>query len=226
MDNNPICPTSTATILACQSISKSFKEHIFELSRIRPEWDIKYATSLRIWIDDIIIKYYSHTSGQLKEEKYQNWHEIMIGAIKYLGTLRATVKVDFKNDKEFKKEFFQKFGYNDFYSDAKNGDHLSTYNLLKTFAGNLDEKTRKKLEDKGDEKSIIDHILDFAEQINAYKECFELMKGNNEVNVYGKKDIDEIYNSIKDICRIAGAYYQFDPDVREKFNFYRVLRNL
>jgi hypothetical protein len=73
---------------------------------------------------------------------------------------------------------------------------------------------------------VIDHILDYAEQINAYKECFELMESNDQVNFYGKKEVEGIYSSIKDICTIAGAYYQFDPDIRDKFNFYHVLRRL
>lgn len=226
MESKSVCPTSTATILACQAVAKSFREHVFELSRIRPEWDANYATSLKIWIDDTINKYYGDTKAQLKNQKYESWHEVMIGALKYLGTLKAIVKVEFRGDKEFKKVFLQKFGFNDFFSDAKDGDHLSTYNLLKTFANNLDAQTRKKIEEKGKCKSVIEHILEYATQINSYKECFELMESNDHVNIYGKKEVEEIYSGIKDICTIAGAYYQFDPDVRDKFNFYHVLRNL
>jgi hypothetical protein len=130
MESKSVCPTSTATILACQAVAKSFKEHVFELSRIRPEWDADYATSLRIWIDDTIAKHYGNAKDQLKNPKYESWHEVMIGALKYLGTLKAIIKVEFKDDKEFKKNFAQKFGFIDFFNDAKDGDHLSTYNLL------------------------------------------------------------------------------------------------
>ena len=58
METLTICPTSTVTILACQKIAKAFKENIYELSSIRKEWEPAYATSLNIWIDDTLEKYY------------------------------------------------------------------------------------------------------------------------------------------------------------------------
>jgi hypothetical protein len=226
MESNSICPTSTATILACKSIAQSFKENIYELARIRNEWDPEYATSLKVWIEDTIDKYYSNSTWMLSEPKYKTWHELMIGALKCLGILRASLKVDFRNDRTFLKEFFEKHGYNEFFSEAKNGDYLSTYNLLKNFAGNINDKTRKKIELKGIEKSIIDRILEYADQLNNYKDCFEVMKSNDGINTYGEKEIEEIYKTVKDICRISVAYYQYEPAIRDKFNFYRVLRNL
>ncbi|MBN2775810.1 MAG: hypothetical protein JXR31_16260 [Prolixibacteraceae bacterium] len=226
METKTICPTRTSTILACKSIARAFKENIYELGRIRNDWDPAYATSLKIWIDDTIEKYYENTNGVLRENKFREWHEIMIGALKYLGILRASVKVDFKDEKEFVKDFFKQHGYDDFFSDAKNGDHLSIYNLLRTFTNNITPETREIIESKGTEKSVIDHILDFAEQVNSHKECIDLMESNDGVNRYGEKEIEEIYTAIKDICRICVAYYQYDPQIRDKFNFYRVLRNL
>jgi hypothetical protein len=47
METATLCPTSTATILACQKIAKSFRENIYELSNIRKEWDPEYAISLQ-----------------------------------------------------------------------------------------------------------------------------------------------------------------------------------
>lgn len=226
MESKSNCPTSTATILACKSIAQTFKENIYELSRIRNEWDPKYATSLKVWIDDTIEKYYNSSTWHLNEPKFKLWHELMTGTLKYLGILRASVKVDFKNDKPFQKEFFEKLGYCEFFSDAKNGDYLSTYNLLKTFASNMDDKTRKKIESKGIEKTIISRIMDYAEQLSAFKDCFEFMKSNDGINTYGEKEIEEIYKTIKDICQISVAYYQYEPVIRDKFNYYRVLRNL
>ncbi|NQU88062.1 MAG: hypothetical protein HQ541_20125 [Mariniphaga sp.] len=226
MEIKSTCPTNTATILACQSIAQSFKENIYELARIRHEWDPDYATSLKIWIDDTIEKYYSNTSGYINEPKFRSWHEIIVGALKYLGILRASIKVDFKDDKPFIKEFLRQHGYDDFFSDAKNGDHLSIYNLLITFANNINEDSRIKIESRGIERSVVDHILDFAGEMNSYKECLELMESNEGVNKYGEKEIEEIYTTVKDICRITVAYYQYDPATRDKFNFYRVLRNL
>lgn len=226
METATACPTSTATILACQKIAKSFKENIFELSRIRDEWDPEYATSLNVWITDTIEKYYAENLDSVYDKKYRDWHEVMVAGLQSLKVLRAALKVDFKNDKSFLKEVFKKLGYSDYFSDAKNGDHLSLYKFLSAFACNLDEDTKQKIIHKGVPESLFDKILETARQIEEYKCCFEALESENELNTYAQKEVAEIYDTIQDICRIAVAYFQFDPVKRDEFNFYKVMVNL
>jgi hypothetical protein len=136
------------------------------------------------------------------------------------------MKVDFKNDKLFLKDFFEKMGYNEYFSDAKNGDHMILFKFLKAFAENLDNETREKIVAKGTVDSIFDKILDSAEKIKEFKDCFEALESENNLNAYGQKEVTQIYSTIQDICRIAIAYYQFDPIKRDQFNFYKVLVHL
>lgn len=226
METLTICPTSTATILACQKIAKSFKENIYELSSIREEWDPQYATSLNIWIDDTIDKYYIKNLDAWDENKYKQWHEIMVAGLQGLKILRASIKVDFKDDKAFLKDFFEKTGYNDYFSDAKNGDHISMCRFLMKFSKNITDETRKKIVSKGTVDSIFTKILTCAKEIKQFEECFEALEGEAKINTYGQKEISEIYKTVQDICRIAIAYYQFDPVKRDQFNFYKTLVNL
>lgn len=226
METMTLCSTSTATILACQKIARSFKENIYELSIARRDWDPEFATSLNVWIEDTIEKHYSESLDVLKDPRYKEWHELMVAGLQHLKLLRASIKVDFKNDKEFLKGFFQKVGYSEFFSDAKNGDHISLYRFLKTFAENLDEETRQIIVSKGTMDSLFDKILMYANQVSDFQDCFVALEGDLELNNYGKKEVAEIYATIQDICRIAIAYYQFDPAIRCKFNYYKVLVNL
>ncbi len=226
METLVACPTSTVTILACQKIAKSFKENVFELSSIRGEWDPDFATSLTIWIDDTIEKHYQEHVDAWDQERYREWHEIMVAGLQNLKILRASMKVDFKNDKEFLKSFFDKMGYDEYFSDAKNGDHLILFKFLAHFKKNLDNETRKKIVAKGTLDSIFDKILASAEKICEFKECFEALESDANLNTYGQKEVVQIYSTIQDICRIAIAYYQFDPLKRDEFNFYKVLVNL
>ncbi len=226
METSTACPTSTATILACQKIAKSFKENIYELSSIRNEWDPEYATSLNVWVNDTIEKYYADNLDSVDDQRYREWHEVMIAGLQSLKVLRATLKVDFKNDKPFLKDVFKKLGYCDYFSDAKNGDHLSLYKFLKVFSENLDEATRKKILRKGVPESLFRKIDDTARQIQEYRCCFEALECENELNSYAHNEVAEIYETIQDICRITVAYYQFDPVRRDEFNFYKVLVNL
>jgi len=226
METLTICPTSTATILACQRIAKAFKENIYELSSIRTEWDPAYATSLNIWIDDTLEKYFVDNLDAWDEKKYREWHEVMVAGLQSLKVLRASVKVDFKGDKKFLKDFFERTGFNEYFSDAKNGDHLSMTKFLMQFSKNIDNATRKKIVSKGTPDSIFEKILKSAGDIKKFEECFEALQGDANINNYGQKEITEIYSSIQDICRIATAYYDFDPAKRDAFSFYKTLVNL
>lgn len=226
METATVCTTSTATILACHKIAKSFRENIYELSRIRKDWDPGYAISLNVWISDVIEKYYTDNSEIIREKRYREWHEVMIAGLQSLKIIRACLKVDFKHDKPFLKELFNRLGYSDYFSDAKNGDHLSLYRLLTTFVKNLDAETRKIIVQKGVPESLFMKIEESARQIEEYKCCFETLEGENELNAYGLKEVIEIYETIQDICRIAVAYYHFDPVRRDEFNFYKVMVNL
>jgi len=226
METLTICPTSTATILACQKIAKSFKENIYELSSIRKDWDPEFATSLNIWIKDTIEKHYVESLDGWDDSRYREWHEIMVAGLQSLKILRASMKVDFKNDKAFLSKFFEKMGYNEYFSDAKNGDHLCMFKFLLVFAENLEDENRKKIVAKGSVDSLFVKILDCAEHIKNFKDCFEALEGDTHLNSYGQKEVAEIYTTTKDICRIAIAYYQFDPIKRDAFNFYKTLVNL
>lgn len=226
METAIACPTSTATMLACQKIAKSFKENIYELSRIRKEWDPEYATSLNVWINDTLEKFYAENLDSIDDKRYRDWHEVMVAGLQSLKVLRASLKVDFKKDQDFLKETFKKLGYYEYFSDAKNGNHLSLYKLLNSFAENLDSGTRRIITNKGVPDSLINKIIDSAHQIEEYKCCFEALETDNELNLYGQKEIAEIYEVTQDICRIAVAYYQFDPIRRDEFNFYKVMINL
>lgn len=226
METLIICPTSTATILACRKIARAFKENIYELSSIRTEWEPAYATSLNIWIDDTLEKYYVDNLDSWDEGKYREWHEVMVAGLQSLKILRASMKVDFKDDKNFLKWFFEKTGYDEFFSDAKNGDHLSMCKFLITFSENIDDATRKKIVARGTSDSLFIKILESARDIKKFEECFAALEEDADLNNYGKKEMNEIYKSVKDICRIAIAYYQFDPIKRDQFNFYKTLVNL
>ena len=226
METMIACPTSTVTMLACEKIAKTFKENIYELSRIRNDWDPGYATSVNVWVNDTIEKYYLGNKESIDYSRFVEWHEIMIAGMQGLKVLRASIKVDFKNDKPFLKNFFEKQGYTEFFSDAKNGDHLSLHKFLTTFAKNLDADTRKKIISKNTPDIIIEKILNSAKLIVKFTECFEALEGDAHLNSYGQKEVKEIYETVQDISRIAMAYYQFDPVKRDLFNFYKVLVNL
>jgi len=226
METKNLCPSTTATIFACHSIVNSFAENIFELAHIRKEWNVEYAGSLKKEAGKVIEKLIAlgNISGMM--EKLRMWRELMISALTDIGIIRASVKNDFKNDKEFQKEFFQVLGYNDYFSDAKNGDHLSLYQFSQTFARNLTPELREKILAGGLDPKIVDRHLETAAEMQNFSECFSLMKENTILSPEDGERIERLYSEVRNISRIATAYYYFDPQKREEFNFFKTLRNI
>ena len=226
METSTACQTSTAMILTCQKIARSFAENIYELSSVRTSWNPDYGAWLNDWINDTIGKYYMDSLHSIDDKSYREWHEVMVAGLQSLKVLRAALKVDFKDDKPFLREIFQKLGYDEYFSDAKNGDHLSLYRFLETFAKNLDEADRKRITGKDVPDALFQKILAAAGQIQEYKCCFEKLEGEADLTSEALTEVKKIYETIQDICRIAIAYYQFDPIKRDEFNFYKVMVNL
>ncbi len=226
MESKNLCPSTAATIFACQSIIGAFGENIYELAHIRKEWNVAYAASLKSRIQQIIVKFSATENIKNTLEKMKIWRELMISSLTDIGIVRASVKNDFKNNKEFQKEFYQKLGYNDYFSDAKNGDHFTMFRFVKFFADNLTPDLRDKILSGGLDPRIVDRITENAAELENFSECFSLMDGKSEITPADQAEIEKIYSEVRDISRIATAYYYFEPLKREAFNFFKALRHM
>lgn len=220
------CLTGTATILTCRKIAQSFGENIYELSSIRRNWSPDYADHLKKGVEKIMNQYFTHETLYDHLEKHSNFYDLMVAALKDITVFRAELKVDYSHDKEYLKELFNKLGYADYYSDAKNGDHFSLYKMMATFHRNMTPELQKQLIDGGINKSVMDRLLAYKENLVELKNCFDILHGNDQLDTEMKRELNAIYAEVKDICRIASAYYEFDPIQRDKFNFYKVMINL
>ena len=226
MQQKNLCLASAATLMACRSIAQAFAENIFELSHLRASWSVEYAESLKSRIQEVMEKHFSEEKGQLHSEKIRDWKELIISALTDLALVRASVRVDFKDDPAFVKEVFDKLGYTDYFSDAKNGDHVSMYNFIREFAANLTPALRNRITENGLDSHIVDRIMDDARMLDKFHECFEILSDASLIEDEGKKSLEIIYDEIQDICRITGAYYFFDPAKKESFNFFKALRKV
>ncbi|HBL74559.1 MAG: hypothetical protein A2W90_20950 [Bacteroidetes bacterium GWF2_42_66] len=220
------CFAGTATILTCKHIAQSFHENIYELSAIKSEWTPGYATRLKGRIKSVLETYFTESGTSCEDEKRNHLNESMITALIDLGVFRALLRVDFKDDKEFEKDCFHRLGYVNYFSDAKNGDHYSLYMLLDTFNKEMTPPLESKIVSGGIKVEIIHRIQSHSKNLDDLKRCFDLLTVSDELCAAAKLELNEVYSQIKDICRVATAYYQFDPSKRELFDFYKVMIRL
>ena len=226
METKKICSTANATIMACQKIVQSFSENIFELSHIRTDWNHEYIKDLKDRIKSAKKDYLPSETYCLHTEKQNYVHDLMISSLKDITLFRALVKVEFKDDPKFQKLFFEELGYNDLFSDAKNGDYHSLYYLAERFHLNMTPAIREKLISKTIPIAMIDKAMSYHQEMLEFKSCFDLINESTYLSIEGKRKINEIFSEIKDICRVASAYYMFDPIKRDMFCFFRVMLSL
>lgn len=220
------CLTGTATILTCRKIAQSFSENIYELSSIRRNWSPDYADNLKARIERIMNQYFTHESLMDHLEKHSQFYDLMIAALKDVSVFRAELKVDFRHDKEFLNSTFDELGFVDYYSDAKNGDHFSLYKMMATFRRNFTPDMQQIVLARGIDPVLVDRLMSYRKKLVELKNCFDIALGKEQLGADLKREINAIYSEVKDICRIANAYYEFDPVQRDRFNFYKVMIGL
>lgn len=220
------CLTGTATILTCRKIAQSFSENIYELSSIRRNWSPDYADNLKSRIERIMNQYFTHESLMDHLEKHSQFYDLMIAALKDVSVFRAELKVDFRHDKEFLNSTFDELGFVDYYSDAKNGDHFSLYKMMATFRRNFTPDMQQIVLARGIDPVLVDRLMSYRKKLVELKNCFDIALGKEQLGADLKREINAIYSEVKDICRIANAYYEFDPVQRDRFNFYKVMIGL
>lgn len=220
------CLTGTATILTCRKIAQSFSENIYELSSIRRNWSPEYAGNLKERIDRIMNQYFTQESLVDHLEKHSQFYDLMIAALRDISVFRAELKVDFRHDKEFLNQTFENLGYVDYFSDAKNGDHFSLYKMMSTFRRNMSPELQQIVLARGIDEHLLDRLLSYKKELAELKNCFDISHGKDQLGAELKREINAIYSEVKDICRVANAYYEFDPAQRDRFNFYKVMIKL
>lgn len=226
METQKNCSLANATFLASQKIAQSFKENIFELSHIRTDWTPEYAEQLEVRIKSARIHYLPPDAPCKHPRKQQYIHDLMISSLINISVLRELIKVEFRDDPTFQKRAFEDLGYNDLYSEAKNGDYRSLFYLTKTFYENMTPAIREKLISRTIPISLIDRVAIYYDEMKNYVMCFDLINGSKNLNEEGKNMLGEIFSEIKDICRVVSTYYMLDPVERDQFSFFRVMHGL
>jgi len=220
------CLTGTATILTCRKIAQSFSENIYELSSIRRNWSPDYAENLKDRIERMMNQYFTQESLEDHLEKHSQFYDLMIAALRDISVFRAEMKVDFRHDKDFLNQTFENLGYVDYFSEAKNGDHFSLYKMMATFRRNMTSELQQILLARGVDKHLLSRLMSYKHELAELKNCYDISHGEDQLSADLKREINAIYSEVKDICRIANAYYEFDPAQRDRFNFYKVMIRL
>lgn len=171
-------------------------------------------------------QYFTQESLEDHLAKHSQFYDLMIAALRDISVFRAQMKVDFRHDKDFLNQTFENLGYVDYFSEAKNGDHFSLYKMMSTFRRNMTPELQQVILARGIDEHLVDRLMSYKHELSELKNCFDISHGADQLSAELKHEINTIYSEVKDICRIANAYYEFDPAQRDRFNFYKVMIKL
>jgi len=220
-------PFKTADfLLAARNITYAMRDHADELKVLRSDITNEYIDGLEEKINKVLAENLGVKSDNECAITLRAVNSIRIPALRDVSFLKTQVETDFKKDKEFKK-ILTKLGINDHFQNAINGDREAFIELLHNF-NEASKKYTKRIVEKGTNPVLIERIVNYTKDIDLKplrkKTKTKLKPGAAASKV--NNDVEEIYNEINKISKIAINFYQYDPLIRERFTINSVVRNI
>jgi len=211
--------------LTSKTIAGSLAYYQKELVKIRPKWDDDYVRNLDSWIDDIMeSKLGLDLDRNLRQTTYQ-MRSVEEEVLDKLSILRDQLKVDFRGNEI--AELLKSLGYIKFYEKAKDGDTESLILFLNAFRNGMTEETKEKIVSAGSSPTQIEEIIDSKEEVIESNIKQEYLKqSSGRLTAETTQTLNDLYDEIIGICKIAASYYRHDPVKKREFTFYKVMARM
>jgi hypothetical protein len=214
-------------LMASRTIAESFRANISELSATRTVWTEQYATDLVARIDNAI-------TGSLGIDAKKDLRgataalvSIQMPAKRDVSFFKLQVSEDFKKDPARRDEILNTLGFTAYLRQGIKPGQEALVQLLYDFKTNMTGSLRQEITGKGINPSLVDNILGYAETYRQANLLQESLKGSTKIITGDLLDtFNGIYNEIIGICKIASAYYRYEPIKKERFSFSKVLANM
>lgn len=211
-------------LLASKTIAETLKQNLTDLSMARSTWTEDYATNLAAKIDDAIENYLGLDKKKELRDTTANLATIQAPAMRDLSFIKTQIEVDFGKEA---KEIIKALGFDKSLRSVQKGDQEALIELLYSFKKGLTDSLRIKIIDKGTNSLLIDRIIAYADQMKQANVSQETLKETTKaISEEALNVFNDIYNEIIGICKIASAFYLFDPLKKEQFTFTKVIKNM
>ncbi len=214
-------------LMASKTIAGSFKANISELSPVRTDWTEQYATELTARIDTAID---THLGVDARKELRNATASLiaMLGpARRDLSFIKTQIDEDFRREPARRDEILRTLGFANHLKAVQAGNQEALIQLLYQFKTNLTQPLRLDIEAKGVNPALINRIVGFADTVSQANVVQESYKSTTkEISQEVIDTFVNIYTEIIGICKIASAYYRYEPLKREQFTFAKVVANL
>jgi hypothetical protein len=212
-------------LIAAKTVSKSFSDNITLLSSVRNNWTPEYAADLARRIDEAIDNYLAIDKKKDLRNATSYMVSISAPALRDLTSFRIQVKLDFKTEAA---EILTSLGFKNHYSNAKSkrSQEALIANLV-GFSTGMNDELKNRLTSKGMKPELIERILSYSKDFRDANMVQEVLKESTKmITDEARLVFKNIYEEVMNICKIAYPCYEFDPLIRQQFNFSNVIRNM
>ena len=211
-------------LLASKTISTSLLENLTDLSMARTTWTSDYTTALASKIDDAIENYLGLDKKKALREATSKLASLQSPAMRDLSFIKTQIDVDFGTEA---KEILKNLGFDKHLRDVQKGDQEALIQLLYAFKKGLSDELKTQITEKGTNPALIDRIIAYADQLKEANVSQESLKETTKViSEEAVLVFNSIYEEIVGICKIASAFYQYEPLKKEQFTFSKVIANM
>ena len=214
-------------LMASKTIAESFRANISELSATRTTWTEQYANELVSRIDAAITGSLGIDAKKDLRSATATLGSIELPAKRDVSYFKLQVAEDFKNDPARRDEILTILGFAGYQRNGKNPTQPALIQLLYDFKTNMSASLRQEITGKGMNAVLIENILGYADNYSQANVVQENLKGSTKTITNEVIDtFNAIYNEIIGICKIASAYYRYEPVKKGQFSFTRTLANM
>lgn len=193
----------------------------------RSNWADPFFQDIKIQINDVVEKYIGVDAAKQLRGATQTVISIQEPAIAELSEIKIQIEVDFAGNPIRKKEILTQLGYTAHFKEAQKRDQEGLINLLYQFKTNLTPELKTEIVDKGTNEAQLDTIIDFAETLKNANVTQEGFKGTRtELTAEAINSLNEVYNKVIGISKIASRFYTKDKTKKDLFSFNKVSKKL
>ena len=210
-------------LFASHNICGSLRDNQAELVVIRTNWTMDYVDDLEQRITDAIHNYLGLDRFNALRTATLKLNHITVPAWRDLSFIRTQIKADFDAESNF---ILKELGLGNYHKSSRTSQQeLSS--LLMAFRRGMSDELKTRIVAKGTNVELIERIKDYAVAVIGSNNEQEKMKQTSKALSHEAREaLNNIYNEIIGICKIAASYYKNEPVKKELFVFSRVTRRL
>jgi len=212
---------AAATIVEAAINNKTF------LQSKRSAWADPFFDKLKMRIDKVAQSVLGADNAKQLREATRAVLKIQQDALRDLGEAKVQITEDFKKAPARRDEMLKQLGFADHYETARKASQEALIQLLFRFRENLTEPLRSEIEAAGTDAAVLARIKAYAATLKKAEVSQETFKGERKILTAGNmEDLNNIYDEVISICKIASRFLKEKPASKAQFNFAKIVRNL